>query len=47
VDYLRRHGANFIIMGEREIARGMIEYALGEEETQGASPGGGPAAEPA
>ena len=30
VDYLRKHGANYIIMGEREIARGMIEHALGE-----------------
>ncbi|MCE9651136.1 MAG: Kef family K(+) transporter [Parvibaculum sp.] len=30
VDYLRKHGANYVIMGEREIARGMIEHALGE-----------------
>jgi len=30
IDYLRQHGANLIIMGEREIARGMIEHALGE-----------------
>jgi CPA2 family monovalent cation:H+ antiporter-2 len=30
VDYLRKHGANYIIMGEREIARGMIEHALGD-----------------
>jgi len=30
VDYLRQHGANLIIMGEREIARGMIEHALGD-----------------
>ncbi|MGB5949184.1 MAG: YbaL family putative K(+) efflux transporter [Parvibaculum sp.] len=29
IDYLRQHGANLIIMGEREIARGMIEHALG------------------
>jgi CPA2 family monovalent cation:H+ antiporter-2 len=31
VDYLRRHGANVIIMGEREIARGMIEHVLGDD----------------
>ncbi len=30
IDYLRQHGANLIIMGEREIARGMIEHALGD-----------------
>ncbi|HUD51270.1 YbaL family putative K(+) efflux transporter, partial [Parvibaculum sp.] len=30
VDYLRQHGANLIIMGEREIARGMIEHVLGD-----------------
>jgi monovalent cation:H+ antiporter-2, CPA2 family len=29
VDYLKGFGADFIIMGEREIARGMIEHLLG------------------
>jgi len=29
VEYLRGFGADFIIMGEREIARGMIEHLLG------------------
>jgi CPA2 family monovalent cation:H+ antiporter-2 len=28
VEYLAKLGANVVIMGEREIARGMIEYAL-------------------
>jgi CPA2 family monovalent cation:H+ antiporter-2 len=27
VDYLKRHGANEVIMGEREIARAMMDYA--------------------
>ncbi|HTI86763.1 MAG TPA: YbaL family putative K(+) efflux transporter [Alphaproteobacteria bacterium] len=31
VDHLERNGANLIIMGEREIARGMLEHALGAE----------------
>ena len=41
IDYLRQHGANLIIMGEREIARGMIEHALGEgasDNMKGAGP---------
>ena len=29
VDYLKGFGADFIIMGEREIARGMIQHLLG------------------
>jgi CPA2 family monovalent cation:H+ antiporter-2 len=29
VDYLRKCGADHIIMGEREIARGMLELAFG------------------
>src|SRR5262249_9345270 len=29
VDYLRGRGADAVIMGEREIARGMIEHAFG------------------
>ncbi|HEY4344385.1 MAG TPA: YbaL family putative K(+) efflux transporter [Parvibaculum sp.] len=42
VDYLRKHGANYVIMGEREIARGMIEHALGEAASIDL-PGGGEA----
>jgi CPA2 family monovalent cation:H+ antiporter-2 len=30
VEHLKQNGANLIIMGEREIARGMIEHALGQ-----------------
>jgi CPA2 family monovalent cation:H+ antiporter-2 len=26
IEYLKAHGANFIIMGEDEIARGMVEH---------------------
>jgi CPA2 family monovalent cation:H+ antiporter-2 len=33
VDHLQRHGADLVIMGEREIARGMIERVLGSVET--------------
>lgn len=29
VDHLTRHGASFVIMGEREIALGMIDHAFG------------------
>jgi monovalent cation:H+ antiporter-2, CPA2 family len=29
VDYLMKLGANIVIMGEREIARGMIEHVFG------------------
>ncbi|MGB3811222.1 MAG: YbaL family putative K(+) efflux transporter [Parvibaculum sp.] len=39
VDYLRKRGANYIIMGEREIARGMIEHALGDEAPDEGEPG--------
>jgi CPA2 family monovalent cation:H+ antiporter-2 len=28
VDHLKQYGASLIIMGEREIARGMTEYIL-------------------
>ena len=28
VEYLKRHGADVVIMGERELARRMIEYAI-------------------
>ncbi|HJT19730.1 MAG TPA: hypothetical protein VJ746_04635 [Nitrospira sp.] len=28
VDHLKRHGAQVVIMGEREIALKMIEYAI-------------------
>ena len=34
VEYLRGLGADFIIMGEREIARGMIEHLLGAPADQ-------------
>ncbi len=34
VDYLKGFGADLIIMGEREIARGMIEYLLGAPAEQ-------------
>jgi CPA2 family monovalent cation:H+ antiporter-2 len=30
VEHLEQNGANLIIMGEREIARGMLEHALGQ-----------------
>jgi CPA2 family monovalent cation:H+ antiporter-2 len=30
VEHLEQNGANLIIMGEREIARGMLEHALGD-----------------
>ena len=40
VDHLTAHGATYTIMGEREIALGMLEYALGRpaEKAQTASP---------
>ena len=28
VEYLKHHGAGIVIMGEREVARKMIEYAV-------------------
>jgi CPA2 family monovalent cation:H+ antiporter-2 len=34
VEHLQRHGADLIIMGEREIARGMIERILGAAEAR-------------
>ena len=36
VEYLRGLGADFIVMGEREIARGMIEHLLGTPADQAA-----------
>jgi CPA2 family monovalent cation:H+ antiporter-2 len=33
VDYLRKFGANLIIMGEREIARGISEHILSRIDT--------------
>jgi CPA2 family monovalent cation:H+ antiporter-2 len=33
VEHLEQNGANLIIMGEREIARGMLEHALGAPES--------------
>jgi CPA2 family monovalent cation:H+ antiporter-2 len=38
VDYLMRLSADAVIMGEREIARGMIEDAFGKPETSPQSP---------
>jgi CPA2 family monovalent cation:H+ antiporter-2 len=40
VDHMTAHGATYTIMGEREIALGMLEYALGRpgEKAQMASP---------
>jgi len=35
VEHLRAHGANVIIMGEQEIARAMIERALGQRPAPG------------
>jgi CPA2 family monovalent cation:H+ antiporter-2 len=32
VEYLRKYGASLIIMGEREIARGITEYVLEQLE---------------
>jgi CPA2 family monovalent cation:H+ antiporter-2 len=40
VEHLYRHGANLAIMGEREIARGMLDHALGAARTR---PAAGPA----
>jgi CPA2 family monovalent cation:H+ antiporter-2 len=37
VEYLLRHSADAVVMGEREIARGMIEHAFGGTTTQLAS----------
>jgi monovalent cation:H+ antiporter-2, CPA2 family len=37
VDYLKGFGADFIIMGEREIARGMIEHLLGPPDDAAAA----------
>jgi len=36
VEHLQKHGANFVIMGEREIALGMLDHAFGPP-TDGAS----------
>lgn len=38
VDYLKRHGANEVIMGEREIARAMMEYARVRKTSTAATP---------
>ena len=38
VDYLKRHGANEVIMGEREIARAMMEYARVRKTSTVAAP---------
>lgn len=44
VEHLRQSGANFIIMGEREVARGMLAHVLGEIGKL--RPGAPPPAEP-
>jgi len=36
-EHLQKHKANFVIMGEREIALGMLEHALGSTQTDGQS----------
>jgi CPA2 family monovalent cation:H+ antiporter-2 len=38
VDHLRKLGADVVIMGEREIARGFIEHVLGAEATPATPP---------
>jgi CPA2 family monovalent cation:H+ antiporter-2 len=37
VEYLKKYGADFIIVGEREIARGMAEHIEGRLERDGAA----------
>ena len=37
VEHLQKHGANFVIMGEREIALGMLDHALGPAADAAAS----------
>jgi len=34
VEDLKKHGADVVIMGEREIARGMLEHVLGSAAGQ-------------
>lgn len=34
VEHLQKHKANFVIMGEREIAAGMLDHAFGEGKTE-------------
>jgi hypothetical protein len=29
IEHLQKHGANFVVMGEREIALGMLDHAFG------------------
>jgi monovalent cation:H+ antiporter-2, CPA2 family len=41
VDHLTAHGANFTIMGEREIALGMLEFALGQDKEAVTGPAAG------
>lgn len=42
VDHLTAHGASVTIMGEREIALGMLEYALGRDAANRATAGQSP-----
>ena len=37
VEHLQKHGANFVIMGEREIALGMLDHAFGSAAGAAAS----------
>jgi CPA2 family monovalent cation:H+ antiporter-2 len=41
IDHMMRHGATSVVMGEREIALGMLELAFGEPRGGGGSPGPG------
>ncbi len=44
VDYLEQNGANLVIMGEREIARGMVHRLGLDREDAAAAPGDAPPA---
>jgi CPA2 family monovalent cation:H+ antiporter-2 len=41
IDHMMRHGATSVVMGEREIALGMLELAFGEPRGGGGGPGPG------
>jgi monovalent cation:H+ antiporter-2, CPA2 family len=38
VEHLQKHGANFVIMGEREIALGMLDHAFGPPAASSTAP---------
>jgi CPA2 family monovalent cation:H+ antiporter-2 len=44
VEFLKGLGADFVIMGEREIARGIVEFVIGHPWSPPAPPAAGPAA---